>query len=115
MLLAMADCTSSGILSHGTSKVLCHLLDMLADCLRLCEVHGVEGSEELDRDEMLDSEDEEQGNGLESEVRLVCVESSGKTCRSSVTVVDSTTHGNKIYYYYHYFTIFATYACKLIS
>lgn len=95
LLLAMADCTSSGILSRGTSNVSCHL-DMLADCLSLCEVHGVDGSEELDMDEMLDSEDEEQGNGLESEVRLVCVESSGKICRSSVTV-DSGRHGNKIY------------------
>lgn len=52
---------------------------------------------------MLDSEDEEQGNGLVSEIRLVCVESSGKICRSSVTVVDSRTHGNKIYYYYYHY------------
>jgi len=88
---------------------------MLADCLRLCEVHGVDGSEELDGDEMLDCEDEEQGNGLECEVRLVCVESSGKICRSSVTVEDSRTHRNKIHYYSHYFTIFPRYACKLIS
>lgn len=62
---------------------------MLADCLSLCEVHSVDGSEELDRDETPDSEDEEQGNGLESEVRHVFVEPSGKICRSSVTVVDS--------------------------
>lgn len=89
LLLAMADCTSSGILSHGTSKVSCHLLAMLADWLTLREVQGDDACEELDKDEKPDSEDEEEGNGLESEVRFVCVESSGKLCRSSVTVVDS--------------------------
>lgn len=53
LLLAMADCTSSGILFHGTSKVLYHSPDMLADCL--CEAHGVDASEELDKGETLDS------------------------------------------------------------
>lgn len=35
LLLAMADCTSSGILFQGTSKVSYHLLDVLADWLIL--------------------------------------------------------------------------------
>lgn len=89
LLLAMADCTSSGILSHGTSKVSFHLV--LADWLTLLEVQGDDAREELDSED-----EEEQGNGLESEDRLVSVESTGKNWTSSVTVVVSETHENKI-------------------
>lgn len=100
MLLAMADLISSGILSHGTSKVSCHLPDMSADWFILGEEQG--DCEEPDRDEQLASEDDEkQDNGLESEDRLVCTESSGKIWRSSVTAVVSETHENKIYQYVH--------------
>lgn len=60
---------------------------MLADFLCLCDVHGVDGPEERDRDEMLDREDEEQGNDPEGKDRLLCLELSGRNYRSSVAIL----------------------------
>lgn len=92
LLLAIADCTSTGILSQGISKFSYHLLDMLGDWLALLKVQGVDAREELELEDV-------QGCGLESEDILVSVDSSGNIWRSSVTFVVSETHTIKIQFF----------------
>lgn len=94
LLLAIADWTSTGILSQGISKFSYHLLDMLGDWLSLLKVQGVDAREELE----LKLEDV-QGCGLESEDILVSVDSSGNFWRSSVTCVVSETHKIEIQFF----------------
>lgn len=72
----MADCTSSSILSHGTSKVSGHVLDLLTEWMALLEMPGD------DADEELDSADGEEQDWTGPQA-TVCIVSRGENWRSS--------------------------------